>query len=90
MTSIRAKLSSIPWIFYALSATGLSVAAFMMYATWHHNPQGEFHDEAKIQWVSWLWVGVSWFCAITVIPSALIGLIYIATSHRIRAEKPMA
>jgi hypothetical protein len=52
----------------AFSVVGASVAAFMMYVAWQHNPQGEFHDDAGIHWLPWLGVGLTWFLAIAGLP----------------------
>ena len=50
----------------------------MMYVAWQHNPQGEFHDTAGINWLNWLAIGFSWFipsipvCAVLIIPARLV------------------
>lgn len=54
-------------IILALAALfGLAGAAFLMYAAWGHNPQGEFHEtdgSGTIHWLSWLPVGACGFGA---------------------------
>lgn len=47
---------------------GLCLGALMMYAAWDHNPQGEFHDETGIHWLTWLGIGFSWLVAVAGIP----------------------
>ena len=44
---------------------GVAVAAFVMYAAWQHNPQGEFHEMGvdgteTIHWGWWGLIGLSW------------------------------
>jgi hypothetical protein len=50
---------------------GVCVAAFMMYAAWDHNPQGEFHDETGIHWLYWFGIGFNWFAIIAGAPCLL-------------------
>jgi hypothetical protein len=40
---------------------GLAAGAFVMWAAWVDNPQGEFHQGATIHWAEWLGTGLSWF-----------------------------
>ena len=45
---------------------GLAGAAFLMYAAWEHNPQGEFHEtdgSGTIYWLTWLPIGACGFGA---------------------------
>jgi hypothetical protein len=52
------------------------VAAFMMYAAWQHNPQGEIHSDGAIDWSNWLLIGFSWFLPVFIV-SGLFGLLVI-------------
>lgn len=56
-------------------AAGALVAAAMMYIAWDHNSQGEIHDETGIHWGYWLFLGITWFAAIGVVPSVLAFLV---------------
>ncbi len=66
---------------------GAAVAAFMMFAAWQHNPQGEFHELASdgselVHWGYWGLLGVLWFLFVFV-PTALLGTGVIALSHHL-------
>ena len=50
---------------------GFAIAALMMYAGWAHNSQKEFHDETGVYWGYWLFIGFTWFIAVTAVPYAL-------------------
>jgi hypothetical protein len=39
---------------------GLVLAAIAMAAAWRHNPGGEFHSAAGIEWGPWLTLGGLW------------------------------
>ncbi len=55
-----------PWrsSLIAGAVLGLLAASFALAAAWHHNPHGEFHHEAGIQWAAWLPIGASWFVVV--------------------------
>ena len=41
--------------------TGLIFSAAILYISWQHNPQCEFHCEGQIYWENWLPYGVAAF-----------------------------
>lgn len=57
---------------------GAAVALLMLYITWHHNPQCEFHCEGVVNWKHWLWhglvAGVIGFLAALVVSPFLVTL----------------
>ena len=71
---------------------GLGGAAFMMYAAWQHNPQGEFHEtdgSGTIHWLSWLPIGAGWFGAafgLAWLPASAVELV-ICSLHRRGARR---
>lgn len=72
------------------AATGLSIAALMMYVAWQHNPQGEFHDESAVHWLAWISIGAGWLVAVAP-PVALVvgGLSAITRRLCLSPDKPM-
>jgi len=67
------------WLRSATAAglLGILVGGLMMYIAWQHNPQGTFHDVDGIHWVSWLAIGVSWFAAVSVFATVVIGVVWL-------------
>lgn len=39
----------------------LFIAGALLYASWQHNPQSEFHESGIIHWGQWLPIGVGSF-----------------------------
>jgi hypothetical protein len=66
---------------------GLALAAFMMYVGWQHNSQGEFRDETGIYWGYWLFLGFTWFIAVTAVPYA-VGVCVLVWRRFVRSARP--
>ena len=58
------------------SVLGALVGGLMMYIAWQHNPQGEFHDIDGVHWLSWVGVGLSWFVAVLVVVTVVVGVMW--------------
>jgi outer membrane phospholipase A len=66
---------------------GLALAAFMMYVGWRHNSQGEFHDKEGIYWGYSLFLGFTWFIAVTAVPYA-VGVCVLVWRRIVRSSHP--
>ena len=51
-------------LLFAWTLPAAGIAALMMYFAWQHNPQGEFHSAAGVEWKTWLGLGLVWFLGV--------------------------
>jgi len=66
---------------------GVLGAGAMMTIAWEHNPQGEFHGAAGIQWHNWLPIGVVWFVPIAALASFAFAASFAAIDHIARRRR---
>jgi hypothetical protein len=80
--STRIALASRTFVrlLFAWAVPAGAVAAFVMYAAWQHNPQGEFHSAAGVDWKAWLGLGLVWFLGVLLSGLLLAGALRLAAA----------
>lgn len=64
------------------SLPGVILGGVMMYIAWEHNPQGEFHTEAGLEWSRWLGLGALWFLLPFIVGVICAGILRIGRQPR--------
>ena len=82
---LRMKILTI--VILVAAAFGFFIGGVVLYVTWQHNPQCEFHCEGVINWSNWLTYGfiASLFGFVVSIPLGLLGAMVAAIYKAKRA-----